>query len=281
MLPVMPWQFSDEIDVYGVHVWDRLAIDPVRNTVLLTLIQNIRSGRQPPDGVMFAWYDGRASLGAVGFRPPNELIIAAMPEGTAGELVAALRHRRIPMTEVRGEVTTVASFVDRWTAGGTAQTATRLRMRLYALTTVRTPSPPPGRARLATAADEPLALQWYVAFEEEANLRRTDVSRRSRGAIAAGLLWLWEDAREQPVAMAGRHGPAAGVSRISPVYTLPEERGRGYGAVVTAACTDDALGRGAHHAVLFADLANPTSNAIYQRIGFTPVHDEHVVAFSR
>jgi len=281
MLLVMPWQFSDEIDVYGAQVWDRLAIDPVRNTVLLTLIQNIRSGRQAPDGVMFAWYGAGAGFGAVCFRPPSELIIAALPEGTAGELVAALRHRRIPMTEVRGEVRTVASFVDRWTGGGTVQASTRLRMRLYALTTVGTPSLPPGRARLAMAADESLALQWYVAFEEEANLRRTDVRRRTRGAIEAELLWLWEDATEQPVAMAGRHGPAAGVSRISPVYTLPKQRGRGYGAAVTAACTGDALSRGAHHAVLFADLANPTSNAIYQRIGFTPVHDDHVVAFSR
>lgn len=281
MLLVMPWQFSDEIDVYGAHVWDRLAIDPVRNTVLLTLIQNIRSGRQVPDGVMFAWYGAGAAFGAVGFRPPGELIIAPLPEGTAGELVAALRGRRIPMTKVRGEVRTAASFVDRWTAGDTAQAATRLRMRLYALATVRTPSLPPGRARLATAADEPLALQWYVVFEEEANLRRTDLSRRARGAIEAELLWLWEDATERPVAMAGRHGPAAGVSRIGPVYTLPEQRGRGYGAAVTAACTDDALSRGAHHAVLFADLANPTSNAIYQRIGFTPMHDDHVVAFSK
>jgi predicted GNAT family acetyltransferase len=31
--------------------------------------------------------------------------------------------------------------------------------------------------------------------------------------------------------------------------------------------------------VLFADLGNPTSNALYQRLGFRPIEDRTVVAF--
>ena len=37
---------------------------------------------------------------------------------------------------------------------------------------------------------------------------------------------------------------------------------------------------GAQHVVLFTDLANPVSNAIYQRIGFQPVRDSTLIDFT-
>jgi predicted GNAT family acetyltransferase len=73
--------------------------------------------------------------------------------------------------------------------------------------------------------------------------------------------------------MAGRTRPAAGVVRIGPVYTPPEQRRRGYGGAVTVAVTQAALGDGAASVVLFTNLANPTSNALYVRLGYRPVSD--------
>jgi GNAT superfamily N-acetyltransferase len=73
--------------------------------------------------------------------------------------------------------------------------------------------------------------------------------------------------------------PAAGVSRIGPVFTPLAERGHGYGSAVTAAAADLAGRSGTPDVVLFADLANPTSNAIYQRIGFEPVVDSVRIDF--
>ena len=72
----------------------------------------------------------------------------------------------------------------------------------------------------------------------------------------------------------GGHGP-----RRTAVYTPPEQRGRGYGGAVTAAVTRAALDAGADDVVLFTDLANPTSNALYQRLGYRPVEDRTVVEF--
>jgi predicted GNAT family acetyltransferase len=100
-----------------------------------------------------------------------------------------------------------------------------------------------------------------------------------RERIGGGRLWLWEDASGTPVSLAGRTAAAAGVSRVAPVYTPAGARRRGYGAAVTAACTADALATDASEVVLFTDLANPTSNAIYQGIGFEPLSDRHVVRF--
>ena len=67
--------------------------------------------------------------------------------------------------------------------------------------------------------------------------------------------------------------------RVGPVYTPPELRGRGYATTLTAAVSQDQLDQGRRFVTLFTDLANPTSNRIYQAIGYRPVRDVDVVAF--
>jgi predicted GNAT family acetyltransferase len=112
-----------------------------------------------------------------------------------------------------------------------------------------------------------------VAFEAEtAQEEDFDPDLAARGRLASGDLWFWLD-DEQPVALAGRSRPAAGVARVGPVYTPPASRGRGYGSAVTAAATQSAVGDGAEQVVLYTDLSNPTSNAIYQQIGYVEDHD--------
>jgi predicted GNAT family acetyltransferase len=64
-----------------------------------------------------------------------------------------------------------------------------------------------------------------------------------------------------------------GVVRVGPVWTPPDLRGRGYASALVAATTALALERGARRCMLFADVANATSNAIYRRIGFERVAD--------
>ena len=77
------------------------------------------------------------------------------------------------------------------------------------------------------------------------------------------------------------HSPVvAGMARVSSVYTPAAHRRRGYGAAVTAQATRAALDAGAAEVVLFTDLANPTSNAVYRRIGYRPVEDRIRLAFT-
>jgi predicted GNAT family acetyltransferase len=64
------------------------------------------------------------------------------------------------------------------------------------------------------------------------------------------------------------------------VYTPPHLRLRGHGAAVTAAVSQAAIEAGAQEVVLFTDLSNPTSNALYQRLGYRPVEDRLVLAFT-
>jgi predicted GNAT family acetyltransferase len=99
-----------------------------------------------------------------------------------------------------------------------------------------------------------------------------------RRRIADGLVSLWE--HEEPRAMAAFTLPVAGVSRIGLVYTPPPHRRHGFAAASTASATEAALGAGAEACVLFTQLANPQSNAIYRRIGYRAVAEQLRYAFS-
>jgi predicted GNAT family acetyltransferase len=53
-----------------------------------------------------------------------------------------------------------------------------------------------------------------------------------------------------------------------------------FGGAATAAVTQAALDGGAEGVLLFTDLANRTSNTLYQRLGFAPVTDWVVLTFT-
>jgi len=67
---------------------------------------------------------------------------------------------------------------------------------------------------------------------------------------------------------------------VGPVYTTPALRGRGYASALVGQMTGMLLSRGHRLCFLFTDLANPTSNGIYQRVGNEPVCDVDGYAFA-
>ena len=58
---------------------------------------------------------------------------------------------------------------------------------------------------------------------------------------------------------------------ISLVYTPPHLRGGGYASCAVALLADKVINDGKKFANLFTDLTNPTSNSIYQKIGFVKI----------
>ena len=261
-----------------------LARAPVEQNVTLTIVQRLRDGQSWSDAApVFAWYeDGDGVRGAACMTPPYEMLLAEVPAETSDELVEALRGEGVALPGVNGQLPDVERFAGAWLAGTDLRPRIAFEQRLYALVILEPPDPPPpGRARVAAGEDVDLAAGWMRAFQAEAGVPATDVEIAARTGIGDRRIWLWEDEDATVVALAGRTATAIGVSRVAPVYTPPQARRRGYGAAITAACSADALQRDADHVVLFTDLANPTSNSIYQRIGFRPVADRRVVRFER
>jgi predicted GNAT family acetyltransferase len=157
--------------------------------------------------------------------------------------------------------------------------------RVYELRSVRPVHGVAGRLRDATPGDRPLLVRWTAEFHAEA-LGESDHSRIEDSVDAAFVpspegrrLFLWE-VDGAPVSMAGVAGRTPRGIRVGVVYTPPALRSRGYASACVAAVSQAQLDAGREACFLFTDLANPTSNAIYQAIGYEPVADSEVYAFS-
>lgn len=90
--------------------------------------------------------------------------------------------------------------------------------------------------------------------------------------IARSEMFLWTiDGR--PVASAGfaPTTPAGDAGRINAVFTLEEERGKGYASACVAALSQRLLNRGWRHCLLFADRNNATTTGIYRRLGYREI----------
>lgn len=280
----MTWRLTGSVEEYAAAVGEFLGSDPERHTISLTVVANALAGAPPPaEPALYGWWtgaDGRVAS-AVSHTPPYSLLLAGVPADAAAALALAVQATGRRLHGVNGSPAAAAAFASVWQE----RTGTSLRvaheMRLHRLRELVLPDPPPpGGGRLASESDLPLLVDWMTAFASEAGVDAAlDQRAGARDRLDYGGLSLWVSA-DVPVAMAGRSRAAGGVVRIGPVYTPPAFRRRGFGAAITAASTQSALDTGAAGVVLFTDLANPTSNAVYRRLGYHPVDDRVEIAFT-
>ena len=213
---------------------------------------------------------------------PFPAFVAAMPEEAAVALGRALVARGALLTSVNGALPaarTCAGEVARATGG---RVVVAEHTRLFELTVLRPPREVPGRLVPATADDVDLALAWFDAFAVDADRQAgrdpaPDALRHDRPAmerrVAAGRVWFWEDAEGRRVHLVGANPPAYGVTRIGPVFTPEQERGRGWAGAAVAELSRRVLAAG-ERPVLYTDQANPVSNRLYEGLGYVPVVDQ-------
>ncbi|MFE3451487.1 GNAT family N-acetyltransferase [Nonomuraea sp. NPDC059194] len=263
------WTFSPDAAGFAEQAEAFLRTDPAVNTVPLTVLAGLRDGMPGVDDSCFGWWSEYGEVtGAVFHTPPRPFYVARMPLAAVPSLVEELRARGMKTPEIAGPV----ELVDAFLAASGATAARRRPERLYRLGTLAVPEVP-GKGRRADMGDFPLVVNWFDAFVAEVSLGPDgDMAERAQRRIARGDIVLWEDG-DAPVALAGISPEAAGMCRIGPVYTSPSSRRRGYGAAVTAYASQVALADRCTMAVLFTDLDNPTSNSVYQSIGYEPVSD--------
>lgn len=263
-----------------------LAADPVRHSIALTvlaLLLRVPEGDEGPPVLVSVRREG-VLAGAALCTPPREMLVSGLPARCADAVIEVLARTHPHLSGAVGPRGEVEAFAQSWSARTAASVHERMAQRVFTLRRLTPPGGVPGGARRASASDLELLAKWRQDFADEATggLRGHGTAsqqvRRSLAAGAAALLW---DVGGQPLAWASVSAPVAGMSRIGPVYTPPEHRGRGYGSAVTAAAAGWAQQARAEHVVLSTDLANPISNAIYPRIGFRPVHDAAQIACAR
>jgi GNAT superfamily N-acetyltransferase len=248
-------------------VLDRfLAADPVGGTLLGTIRTSLEdSAWIAVDGDRFAVRSA-----------------AEWPVAVAGDWPVAARTelaaRLTELPDLRG-VSGLLLVVDALaTQLGPERVASRMGQGLFRCDDLFPPVGVDGGAVRAAAAERALVHEWYAAFAVEVGHIAHPNAQVIDRLVDDGECWLWRDAEGAFVSMAARRPVVAGSARVGPVFTPAAARGHGYGSAVTAAATRDILDDGAVP-VLFTDLANPTSNKIYQQIGYRPVDERLIVTF--
>jgi predicted GNAT family acetyltransferase len=213
--------------------------------------------------------------------PPHNLILHSEQESTPGSLgllALDLIVGRWAVTGVLGPVHLAEAFAGLWARRTGVIRAPAMSQRIYKLSGVIHPCYSPGRLRLAGEDDTDRIVRWMDALQQEAlpNAPRP-LPDMTHARIAERNVFLWDDRR--PVSMAVKTRPTRRGISVSWVYTPPELRRRGYATSCVAALSQQLLDAGFEYCTLFTDLDNPTSNDIYQQIGYRPVCDYQEIKF--
>lgn len=264
-----------------------LMLDEARHNLMLGVVGRIATepDSYPVFRLWLARDPGGDVVGAASMTAPWPIAVARPTDERAIEaLVAAASAGDLPVPGVVGAVPEAHEFASRWTAVTGMNATTRRAEGAFVLEQVAPVPAAAGAARRATEADRQLLARWMVAFVAEAmpddppadDDGREIVDSRLRSDSAG--LWLWEvDGRA--VSVAGYGGPTPNGIRIGPVYTPPEHRGHGYATSLVADLSAWLLANGRRFCFLYTDLANPTSNAIYRRIGYRQVCESANIVF--
>ena len=250
-----------------------LLADEARHNLMLGLAGTIRDTPDLyPERHMWLVVDDGRPLAAALRTPPYNLILGR-PESDAALAMLAEAAAGQELPGVVGATPEVEAFADLWAARTGATATLGMRQGVYALEKVEPLPPVQGEPRVATMADRELVLRWWIAFGEEVlheggpGVDRAEVSVDHKLSSPDTGILLWDDEGET-VSFAGWGAPTPNGIRVGPVYTPPELRGRGYATAATAELSRRLLASGRRFCFLYTDLANPTSNAIYERIGY-------------
>jgi hypothetical protein len=215
-----------------------------------------------------------ATYGVAIRRDDGPVIIGQSDAAAATAFADDLAQEEPGLQGVVGALPAIEAFAQRWHALTGRPHRLRVRLRQHALVAVNDVPAAPGAPRIATEADTEWLLEGQCAFVAEVGLPGPHDRMRALlpQRVLRGEYRIWDHGGR--VAFAGFSDAAPDFARIAPVYTPPECRGRGYATSLVARMSSELLARGKRRLFLTTDIANPTSNAIYARIGFRAENDD-------
>jgi len=209
----------------------------------------------------------------------NRMLVTRAASPAMEYVADALASRRWPGSSLVGVTPSIDSLAERYATLSRRQRTLAFRLRVFQLDRVVWPIPARGAMRPCRHKDRELVARFMAGFMTDVGDHyQEDMLARADRIIAEARIYFWED--PHPVAMAAWAGPTPNGVRVNWVYTAPEQRRRGYASNLVAHLSKHLLDQGRKFCFLFTDQANPTSNRIYQRIGYRPVSDSERWEFS-
>ncbi|NEB96150.1 GNAT family N-acetyltransferase [Streptomyces bauhiniae] len=273
------WYLTEDVEDFLARAGGFLRARPAEHVMQLTWAERVRVRGVGAfeRGAVFGVLEEKGQVSGTFYHlPPRALGLSPLTPAQADSLAARLSELGHSPASVGADHDTAAAFAEAWQrhTGVTAKLRD-VRVRLYRLGTLTPPDPhPEGRARVLREGDLGQAVFWCGEFARAVGEDVTiDAETWPRTRYADKRYTLWETPDGTPVSIAGMNPLIGGQIQVDIVYTPAHLRGHGYAAAVSAEVSRAALAAGAQEVVLFADRSNPTSNALYQRLGYRPLSD--------
>ena len=266
---------------FDLSVREYLEKSEPENGLLIGMIEHVKKNTPMETPVMI---EARAADGVItaAFYNERNLIISRGSHEVWSTVASTIHDRRVRLPGVVGPALDSEQFAIEWSRQNSCEFHLAMDQRLYELRTVIWPEGIPGQARLISENDVDLLTAWLYGFYQDAIPWETpsieQIRDNAKSRVPAQMTFFWV-VHDKPVAMAALSRPSRRGYTVNAVYTPPEHRKHGYATALVAAISDVGLKRGKEFCVLFTDLSNPTSNAIYQKVGYKPFADSRNYRF--
>jgi GNAT superfamily N-acetyltransferase len=272
-------RFTDAAE-FGRCVHPLLARNEAGNNLPFRILRALMAqpGPLPPQTYLAACLGEAgpdATVEGVGLRTPPHNLVLSSPCSAGAVAVLLADTAGMDLPGVIGPREEADAFAAGWRLQFGGTTAVTMGLGVYALEQVNAVLPVPGRLRPAVPGDAGWAQDWIRAFHAEA----VPHGPPPEEPVDLRGHFFWEvDGRPVTSVCAQPATPNGAV--INAVYTPPTLRRRGYATATVAAASALMLGAGCRLCFLFTDLANPTSNGIYQRIGYRRMGEFRQIGFT-
>ena len=216
--------------------------------------------------------------------PPHKLVIYAtdnqIDDTALSCLIDGLDGYDIP--GIHAEKNLAERFVEIYAKRYNVEYEPEKNMRVYELNHVNPGIPETGKLRHATEADIYYLPYWQECFWAECFNKSIEISSDIEKYLhTIPNTYVLEDYNGTPVSVARSHRKMSTVCAVGFVYTPPYIRGKGYATDCVAQLSKLLLEKGYKGVSLYTDLANPTSNSIYMKIGYNPIADVADIKFQK
>ncbi len=273
------------IDAFCSRVLPLLYQNEGLNNLLIGILEGLL--KNPPatenHPLMLSLQD-REKAHAVAFQLPSHNLILSGGSALDMKLLAEkLIELDKPLPAVVGPASATEEFSKIWTKQTGKIVQQTLQQKIMQLTAVTRPTKIPGKLSSATEADLDFLVQWLMDFSSTTLPEHERRDRKKTSEIAGRLLhqkycFFWEVAG-QKTSMTSIGRPSQNGIAVFGVYTPPEHRKKGYASALVADVSEAQLASGRKFCCLYTDATNPTSNKIYQDIGYRVIGDSKNFVF--
>ncbi|MES3036267.1 MAG: hypothetical protein V4736_00045 [Bdellovibrionota bacterium] len=254
------------------------------NSLLIGFAEGSIKHSPPPAATYLCWVkdDNVVSATARFGVGPNYLLLTSSPQLALVDYVNYLAELKIKLSGVAGPSATSQFFAEKWKLVTSSDMRLGMTQKLYQLDTLIPPRPVAGTIIQADESHISILTSWFISFIKETIPHelpsKAEAKVRVEKFISDGRVFVWK-VNDSAVAMAFGNRPTKNGITVSYVYTPPENRKNGFASAVTAGTTDYYLKSGKKFVILYTDAVNPTSNQIYQGIGYYHISDSKLFYF--